>query len=193
VGVFVLAGLLVTAVGVYVAIRATGGAGGGDRDLLPYQALVSTLPEADQRVFGALRQGLLAAETARASASRWPDVAALAAQGVPPFAPTADEAADYRWERLEEGVTIDYEGRPVDPSRPAWLLTIQEPEPGSLPDPAPNDEQHHRLPDGTVLHVYVWMHRYGGQVPAGFVPQPQNSGWTEMFAVPPSPILSVGR
>ena len=68
-----------------------------------------------------------------------------------------------------------------------WL-TIQEPEPGALPDPSPNDDEHHRLPDGTTLHIYVWMHRYGGQVPAAFVPLPQNSGWIEVFSAPPNPV-----
>jgi len=75
----------------------------------------------------------------------------------------------------------------------AWLLEIQEPEPGAAPDPAPNDEEHHRLPDGTTLHVYVWMHRLGGQVPSGFVPQPQNTGWIEMFAQAPNPVYAIRR
>jgi hypothetical protein len=31
------------------------------------------------------------------------------------------------------------------------------------------------------------MHRFGGQVPAGFIRQPQSSGWTEVFSTPPDP------
>jgi hypothetical protein len=85
---------------------------------------------------------------------------------------------------------VNYLGSPADPSRPAWLLAVQEPEPGTLPDPAPNDDEHHRLPDGTLLHVYVWMHHYGGQVPSTFVPQPQNAGWIQIFSTPPSPAPS---
>jgi hypothetical protein len=95
----------------------------------------------------------------------------------------------YQWSRFQQGTIVNYFGRPRDPSAPAWLLEIQEPEPGTPPDTAPTDDEHHRLPDGTVLHTYVWMHRYGGQVPAGFVRQPQNSGWTQVFSTPPNPVF----
>jgi hypothetical protein len=79
------------------------------------------------------------------------------------------------------------------PSKPAWLLEIQEPEPGTAPDPAPNDEQHHRLPDGTTLHIYVWTHRLGGQIASEFVAQPQNTGWVEVFSQVPNPIYAIRR
>ena len=55
------------------------------------------------------------------------------------------------------------------------------------PDMSPVDDEHHRLPDGTMLHIYVWMHRYGGQVPVGFVRQPQAAGWMSVYATPPNP------
>jgi hypothetical protein len=182
VGVFVLAGLVVTAVVIYVALNATTGGDDSDRRLLPYQSLAAALPESDQRQFAMLREKLLAAEAARARTSRWPDVATLAFPGT-----------DYSWTRFERGVVINYLGRPVDPARPAWLLEIQEPEPGTAPDPAPNDEEHHRLPDGTTLHVYVWTHRLGGQLAAEFVPQPQNTGWVEVFSQVPNPVYAIRR
>ena len=81
----------------------------------------------------------------------------------------------------------------ADPAKPAWLLEIQEPEPGTAPDPAPNDEEHHRLPDGTTLHVYVWTHRLGGQLTPDFVPQPQNTGWVEVFEQVPNPVYAIRR
>ena len=193
-GLFVLAGFIVTAIGLYLALGAASGGRGGEQALLPYQALARTLPEADQRQFRALREGLLAAEAERARTSRWPDVAALGTRGGAPFAPAgADQTAAYRWERLQEGATVNYLGSPADPSRPAWLLAVQEPEPGTLPDTAPNDDEHHRLPDQTVLHIYVWMHQYGGQVPVAFVPQPQNAGWIQIFSAPPNPVPAAGR
>jgi hypothetical protein len=179
-GVFALAGLIVTAVVVYLALHAkTGDATGG---LLPYQTLAASLPEADQSQFRSLRDNLLAAEALRARSGRWPEVAALTlpAQG-------------YHWTRLERGVVVNYFGTPDEPAKPAWLLEIQEPEPGTPPDPAPNDEQHHRLSDGTTLHVYVWTHRLGGQVASTFVPQPQNSGWIEVFSQVPNPVYAIRR
>ena len=182
-GVFALAGAIISVVAVYLALNAAGGRN-DSRGLLPYQTLARTLPEPDQRLFAAIREGLLAAEAERARTKAWPDPASLAGRGVVPFAPTGD-GADYRWTLTEQSAIINYLGQPRDPSQPAWLLEIQEPEPGMLPDPAPLSDQHHRLADGTMLHIYVWMHRFGGQVPAGFVRQPQNTGWIEVFSSVP--------
>jgi hypothetical protein len=181
-GVLVLAGVIVTVVVVYLALNAAGGGSDSSKGLLPYQTLASTLPESDRQQFLALRQGLLTAESERAKTSRWPEVSSLGLPG-----------ADYRWTRFERGVVTNYLGQPRDPSQPAWLLEIQEPEPGTAADPAPNDEEHHRLPDGTTLHVYVWTHRYGGQVRTDFVPQPQNSGWVEVFSKTPNPVYAIRR
>ena len=181
-GVLALAGVIVTFVVVYLALNAASGGSDSSRGLLPYQTLAGTLPELDREQFRALRERLLAAESERARTSRWPEVASLALPGT-----------DYRWTRFDRGVVTNYLGQPRDPSQPAWLLEIQEPEPGTAPDPAPNDEEHHRLPDGTTLHVYIWTHRFGGQVPAGFVPQPQNSGWVEVFSKVPNPVYAIRR
>jgi hypothetical protein len=39
----------------------------------------------------------------------------------------------------------------------------------------------------------VWTHRLGGQVPVEFVPQPQNTGWTEIFLQAPNPVYAIRR
>ena len=83
----------------------------------------------------------------------------------------------------------DGSASPSDPASPAWLLVLQEPEPNMPPDPAPLDDEHHKLPDGTTMHVYVWMHQYGGRVTPGFIAQPQGQGWTQVFRVPPNPLF----
>jgi len=181
-GVLVLAGVIVTVVVVYLALNAAGGGSDSSKGLLPYQTLASTLPESDRQQFLALRQGLLTAESERAKTSRWPEVSSLGLPG-----------AGYRWTRFERGMVTNYLGQPRDPAQPAWLLEIQEPEPGTAADPAPNDEEHHRLPDRTTLHVYVWTHRYGGQVRTDFVPQPQNTGWVEVFSKAPNPVYAIRR
>jgi hypothetical protein len=183
--VLLLAGLVVGGVALYLAF-------GRDADttrgsLLPYQVLVPTLPPSEQQMYGDLRKGLVDAEAERAQGKRWPDPGWLAARGVVPFLESS--ASGVRWQQFRQGATVSYFGAPADPSAPAWILTIQEPEPNTPPDPAPSDDEHHRLPDGTTLHIYVWMHRYGGQVPARFVAQPQTEGWIELFATPPNPVL----
>ncbi|MGC4083069.1 MAG: hypothetical protein QM736_13400 [Vicinamibacterales bacterium] len=157
------------------------------RDLLPYQALVATLPDADQQLFSTLRSTLLVAEETRAKSGAWPEPETLAARGLAPFA-EGSVAGNYRWSRLQQAAIVNYLGVPADPALPAWLLEIQEPEPGMLPDTAPPDDEHHLLPDGTMLHIYVWMHSYGAQVPVGFIRQPQSSGWMEDFSKPPDPV-----
>src|SRR4051812_24383318 len=134
-------------------------------DLLPFQVLVSDAPAPDQRMFRELQEGLLEAERVRAATGRWPDAAALARDGIPPFAadPTRKDAT-YRWSTLVQGTTINYVGIPTTSSAPAWMLVILEPEPGAPPDPAPSDETHHRIqgiqgiqaaPEIT-LHVSIW-------------------------------------
>jgi len=71
---------------------------------------------------------------------------------------------------------------------PAWMIAIKEPEPGVPTDTAPNDEEHHRLPDGTVLHVSVWTHRFGGQLEKAFVAAPEAAGWTQVLVAPLNPL-----
>jgi len=176
---------IVALVAAYLFRPAIGG-GAGDSaasasDLLPFQAAVQDAPGPDQRSFRELQEGLLEAERIRAATGRWPDAATLSSGGIPPFAPDPTRTP-YRWSTLARGTTINYVGVPVSASSPAWLLVIIEPEQGAPPDPAPNDETHHRLPDGTTLHVSIW------RVPeaerkSGFaaIPQPQNEGWTQLL------------
>jgi hypothetical protein len=184
-GVLALAVGIAGVIGAYVLSNRAASGGDAMRGLLPYQTLARSLPEADQQIYRALRQAEAAAETARGRTSAWPEPARLASQGLAPFAGSSN---GYRWSRLQQSGIVNYFGEPRDPAQPAWLLEIQEPEPGTLPDTAPNDDEHHRLPDGTVLHIYIWMHRLGGQVPVGFTRQPENSGWTQVFSEAPNPV-----
>jgi hypothetical protein len=150
--------------------------------LLPYQKPISDAAPVEQRTFRELQEGLLEAERIRATSGRWPDVDALAMEGIPPFGvdPTRKGSA-YKWTSVRQDWATNYIGVPSDPSAAAWVLVILEPAPGEPRDPAPNDETHHRLPDGTTLHVTIWS------IPekdrrSGFAALrlPQNEGWTQM-------------
>jgi hypothetical protein len=180
-----VASAIVVVVAAYLFRPSFGGQLGTSRsgDLLPFQSLVRDASSVDQRMFRELREGLLESERVRSTTGRWPDAAALAAEGIPPFSadPTRKNAT-YRWSTLTQGTIVNYVGIPSTPSVSAWLLVVIEPAPGDPPDPAPNDETHHRLPDGTTLHVSIW------QVPeksraGGFTatPLPQNEGWTQLL------------
>jgi len=150
--------------------------------LLPYQRLIRDAPATEQRIFRELQEGLLEAEGLRAATGHWPDVSTLSAEGIPPFAPDPTQKIAYKWTSVRQDWVTNYLGVPSDPSVPAWVLVILEPEPGAPPDPAPNDETHHRLPDGTTLHVSVWNMPEGKRRSGlAALRLPQNAGWTNLL------------
>jgi hypothetical protein len=184
-----LAVVILAVAGFYLANTAWSVDGGPARanGLLPYQALVSDAPSPAQLMFRELQEGLLEAERVRSSTGGWPSPDALAEQGIPPFAkdPTAKGPA-YRWIVTHRGAFINYRGIPGVTSAPAWLLLIQEPLPDSLPDPSPEDEEHHRLSGGLMLHVSVWTHADGTDLSPALVQLPQNEGWIQFRVNPPA-------
>jgi hypothetical protein len=153
------------------------------QNLLPFQALVQDRPATEQRVFRELQEGLLEAELKRADTGGWPPVAQLAADGIPPFAldPTARDGS-YDWRLMSSGIYINYLGLPKKSGGPAWLVLVLEPEPGVPPDAAREDEEHHRLITGEMLHVSTWV-RADARIPSRIVRAPQAEGWTQLYAV----------
>ena len=147
--------------------------------LLPFQKLIRDAPHTEQRVYRELQEGLLEAERIRAQTGHWPDVATLSAEGIPPFAADPTQAVPYTWSSVRQDWATNYLGVPSDGSKPAWVLVILEPEPGAPADPAPNDETHHRLPDGTTLHVSIWnIAEEKRRSSFAALRLPQNEGWT---------------
>jgi hypothetical protein len=154
--------------------------------LLPFQKLVRDRPPLEQRMFRELQEGLLEAEMRRVDMRRWPEPGALAADGIPPFAvdPTA-KGGPYTWQLLTSGFFVNYLGIPQRADAPAWLVLVQEPDPKGPPDPAREDEEHHRLSSGEMLHVSTWT-RADARVPIRVVRTPQGEGWTQLYAVGPT-------
>ncbi|MBI4934263.1 MAG: hypothetical protein HY828_10320 [Actinobacteria bacterium] len=150
----------------------------------PWQRSYLSLSVAEQRLFRLVREGILEAENARAREKAWPEPAALAEAGVPPFAPEGPGAAPLAWARRQHGVYVTYVGLPPA-GAPAsrWLVLFIEPEPRALKAPgeapAPVDEEHHTLPDGTALHVTVWTQANEGPLPEGVPAFPVAEGWTQ--------------
>ena len=179
---------IVIAMWMFVAAAGSARDAASGKHLLPFQALVADRPTTEQRMFRELQEGLLEAESRRASAGTWPDVATLAAEGIPPFAidPTA-KGSRYAWTVIQRGTYINYLGLPSQPGAPAWLLLVIEPERGAPPDPAREDEEHNKLLDGTMLHVSTWVHPDGARIANTIVRIPQAEGWTQIYAVGPSP------
>jgi hypothetical protein len=184
-----LAVVILAIVGFYLANTAwrVDGAPARANGLLPYQTLVSDAAAPDQRIFRELQEGLLEAERVRGATGGWPAADALADEGIPPFAkdPTAKGRA-YRWIVTHRGAFINYRGIPGVTGAPAWLLLIQEPLPDSLPDPSPEDEEHHRISPGVMLHVSVWTHADGSELSPALVQVPQAEGWIQLRVNPPT-------
>lgn len=185
----VVRGAATVVVAVWVYLAATlGQATDAGRSLLPFQTLVQSRPSSDQRMFRELQEGLIEAEARRSTTGRWPAIDALIADGIPPFTPDPTaKTAVYRWTFIEGGAYLNYLGVPDRPGVPAWLVLVQEPEPGVPPDQAFEDEEHHRLLDGTMLHVSTWMHADGASVPSRLASLPQSEGWMQVYAVGPGP------
>jgi len=193
---------MVVVIGVWMYLATDGAtfrdAARANRNLLPFQALIEDRSSIEQRMFRSLQEGLLEAETRRATSGAWPAVVALTADGIPPFAldPTA-KGTPYDWRLSRSGTFVNYLGLPrnvssaantkanTDANSPAWLVLIQEPEPGAPPDPAREDEEHHRLITGEMLHVSTWV-RTTARPSTEIVRVPQAEGWTQLYAVGPS-------
>lgn len=181
--------VVIVAAAAYVATqRATAERGQtAARNLLPFQALMQTHSVVDQRMFRQLQVALLEAQTIRATSGTWPDVAMMAEQGIDPFGPDpTNKGARYQWRLLRSGFVVNYLGVPDRADAPAWLLTIQEPDPSAPAEAYSDDEEHARLPDGTLLHVSIWRHVNGPRVAPTLARVPQAAGWSQVFAVGPS-------
>lgn len=178
---------VVVAVWMYVALTAGAAVStGGPRNLLPFQRMVADRPFDEQRMFRELQEGMLEAERGRGDTGTWPPPETLALDGVPPFAPDPTRKVPYTWTLLVDGVTANYVGVPAAGAGAAtWLVLLQEPAPGVPPDQAFEDEEHHRLPDGVMVHISNWVR----QEPLGsamrLVRMPQAEGWTQLYAVGP--------
>jgi hypothetical protein len=158
---------------------------GVNHQLLPFQQLVLTRPDTEQRMFRELQEGLLEAEARRSSTGEWPTVSELADEGIPPFAFDPTVRDRYTWHLFHDGVVVNYLGIPERSGAPAWLLLILEPAPDAPPYATVEDEEHHRLMTGEMLQVSTWVHA-DGQVAQRSIPVPQTEGWIELFAVGPS-------
>lgn len=145
------------------AAGTSGGKRAAARPALPPNLIAfAELGDAEQRMVRRCLEGLSEAEEVRSRTGSWPTVEELAARGVPPFAVDPIDRAGYRWQRLRDGALVNYLGVPTaappadGPAPPSLLILALEPDPGTPFDPnAVIDESHHKLRDGTLLHVSI--------------------------------------
>lgn len=180
--VFLTAGFICLCV-IYVLIfQLYGGRAQTLNTALPYQVLFRDLPGPEQRVFRAMQEGVTEAIRLHGDTGAWPAVEALAADGIPPFAPDALDRAGLRWTRSGGDLVTSYLGVPSrGTDMPAFLILIVEPAPGASEQPAPAvvDEEHQVLPDGTLVHVTYWTHP-AASLPAAVTADPALQGWSQI-------------
>ena len=60
---------------------------------------------------------------------------------------------------MQTGTAVNYIGTPEAASkRETFVLIVTEPDPGTAIDPSAQvDDVHHRLADGSMIHVTVWI------------------------------------
>ena len=174
---------IVAGVFIYVATTVGGGASPSERNLMPFQKLIADRPFDEQRMFRELQEGLLEAEVLRSTENTWPTTSALADAGIPPFAADPTRRRAYDWRLNRNGTLVNYLGLPKDHDGPAWLIVVLEPEPGVPPDQPFEDQEHHRLLNGAMLHVATWVHPNGRAIADRIVRMPQTEGWIQLYAV----------
>jgi hypothetical protein len=134
----------------------------------PWQCAFTSLPASSQREFMALREMADEAEAFRAVDGTWPSVESLIGEGL---LPTPEG-----WERRSEGSVTAYLQSPGP-----WLLLLIEPDAAAMREPAaPEDEEHHRWPDGGTLHLTVWRLLEGRTVPSGLPLFPAAAGYEQI-------------
>jgi hypothetical protein len=151
---------------------------------LPSQVLFRDLPSGEQRIFREMQEGAGEALARRATADEWPSVEALAAEGIPPFAADLLDKSHLSWTIRHDGLLWQYVGVPSETTtNPAFLISIQEPDPQTGEKPAPGvvDEEHQLLPDGRLLHVTHWVGRASAR--PGPILDPALQGWKQIRVI----------
>ena len=155
--------------------------------LLPFQVLFRDLPSKQQRIFREMQEGVQEAMRSRAVGGEWPAVDSLATGEIPPFAPDVLDKSALAWTQYRDGLVNSYVGAPASGTdMPAFMIFIQEPEPGGGEQPAAGvtDEEHQILPDGTLLHITYWK-RARESLRPGLIIDPAIEGWTQIRAASP--------
>jgi hypothetical protein len=136
----------------------------------------------EQRLFRRALEGLAEAEDVRSATGKWPTIEELAARGIPPFASDPIDHYNYRWKMIRDRYVVNYIGIPGWVDRPTFVIAGVEPEPGAA-ELAEVDETHHKLADGTLIHVGVYRGTIRNVPPGPLSQFPFIDGWRRIVAV----------
>ncbi len=172
---------------IVVSIQAAGGSSDAKKsavaDVPPFVQTFLALASDEQRMVRNVQEGLGEAERRRVSDSAWPDVGALAADGVPPFARDPLDKDHYAWTRFMRRGLVNYVGLPTSADRPTYVVIVTEPDPSTPDDPSIKaDEIHHRLSSGVLIHTGIFMGRGFVEAKAPVPSVPFDEGWKQVLA-----------
>lgn len=138
----------------------------------------TVLAGADQTLFQALLVSADAIFGLKKKTGVWPEVAALAMEELPPFAPALlpREARGLVWKRRADGASADYAGLDTAGRRTAFLLRLSEKTAAGLDQSIPARAAR----AGSRLAAEVWILKGGTALPGAF---PAAEGWYQLVAL----------
>jgi hypothetical protein len=138
----------------------------------------TALAGSDQTLFQALLVSVDAIADLKRRTGTWPDVTALAADEIPPFAPTLlpSEARGLDWKRRADGAYADYTGLDPRGRRTAFLLRVSEKSMAGLDQGIPT----RAVRAGPRLAAEVWILKGGKALPGAY---PAADGWYQLVAL----------
>ena len=153
---WLLVALVVFGVGAFVSRRTE-----KPPDAPSWQRPVSELTTSQQEFFATLRALLRKAETERGANQKWPEAAGIFPEG-------------FKFE--QQGIYVNYSG---EREGLRWLVLFIEPDPRFPAEKVPEDDEHHVLSDGTMLHVTVWTQPTSEPRSERVTAFPAAEGWLE--------------
>jgi hypothetical protein len=138
----------------------------------------TVLAGTDQTLFQALLVSVDAIANLKRKTGIWPEIAVLAADEVPPFAPALlpAEARGLEWKRRIDGASADYTGLDPKGRRTAFLLRVSEKSTGSLDQGIPT----RAVRAGPRGAAEIWILKGGSASPGAF---PSADGWYQLVAL----------
>jgi hypothetical protein len=126
-----------------------------------WQRPVSELTEPQQKFFKTLREVLRKAEAERAKDKKWPEASGIFPPG---------------FVLSQQGIYVNYSG---ESEGLRWLVLFIEPDPRFPAEKVPEDDEHHVLSDGTMIHVTVWTQALKEPLSQRVTAFPAAEGWVE--------------
>jgi hypothetical protein len=138
----------------------------------------TVLAGADQTLFQALLVSVDAVVDLKRKTGTWPEIPALAADEILPFAPALlpAEARGLDWKRRADGASADYTGLDPGGRRTAFLLRVSEKSTGGLDQGMPTRAAR----AGPRVAAEVWILKGGAASPGAY---PAADGWYQLVAL----------